>query len=238
MSRPEPVQQPASTLVELQDVTKEYRRGGETVHVLQKLSLEIPQGDFLALMGPSGSGKTTLLNLLGGIDRPTAGSIQVQGTDIARYNESELARWRAHNVGFVFQLYHLLPVLSAERNVELPLLLTGLSAADRKRRVQAALSLANIADRAKHKPSELSGGQEQRVGIARAIVADPLLLLCDEPTGDLDRKSGDEILDLLQALNREQGKTIVMVTHDPHAAARARRILYMNKGRLSAEPEK
>ena len=238
MSRPEPVQQPATALVELQEVTKEYRRGAETVHVLQKLSLEIPQGDFLALMGPSGSGKTTLLNLLGGIDRPTSGSIQVQGTDIARYNESELARWRAHNVGFVFQLYHLLPVLSAERNVELPLLLTGLSAADRKRRVQAALSLANIADRAKHKPAELSGGQEQRVGIARAIVADPLLLLCDEPTGDLDRKSGDEILDLLQALNREQGKTIVMVTHDPHAAARARRILYMNKGRLSAEPEK
>ncbi len=238
MSRPNPVQQAADTLVALQSVTKEYRRGGETVHVLQELSLDIPRGDFLALMGPSGSGKTTLLNLLGGIDRPTGGSIQVEGTDIARYNESELARWRAHNVGFVFQLYHLLPVLSAERNVELPLLLTGLSAADRKRRVQAALSLANIVDRAKHKPSELSGGQEQRVGIARAIVGDPLLLLCDEPTGDLDRKSGDEILDLLQALNREQGKTIVMVTHDPHAAARARRILYMNKGRLSAEPEK
>ena len=238
MSRPDPVQQPATALVELQDVTKEYRRGAETVHVLQKLSLEIPQGDFLALMGPSGSGKTTLLNLLGGIDRATSGSIQVQGTDIARYNESQLAHWRAHNVGFVFQLYHLLPVLSAERNVELPLLLTGLSAADRKLRVRAALSLANIADRAKHKPSELSGGQEQRVGIARAIVGDPLLLLCDEPTGDLDRKSGDEILDLLQALNREQGKTIVMVTHDPHAAARARRILYMNKGRLSSEPEK
>ena len=242
MSRPNPVQQPAATpgttLVKLQDVTKEYRRGAETVHVLQQLSLDIPQGDFLALMGPSGSGKTTLLNLLGGIDRLTSGNILVDGTDIARYNESELARWRAHNVGFVFQLYHLLPVLSAERNVELPLLLTGLSAADRKRRVQAALSLANIADRAKHKPSELSGGQEQRVGIARAIVGDPLLLLCDEPTGDLDRKSGDEILDLLQALNREQGKTIVMVTHDPHAAARARRTLYMNKGRLSAEPEK
>ena len=238
MSRPNPVQRPATALVEFHDVTKEYRRGSETVHVLQQLSLEIPQGDFLALMGPSGSGKTTLLNLLGGIDRPTSGRIQVQGTDIARYNESELAHWRAHNVGFVFQLYHLLPVLSAERNVELPLLLTGLSTADRKRRVQAALSLANIADRAKHKPSELSGGQEQRVGIARAIVGDPLLLLCDEPTGDLDRKSGDEILDLLQALNREQGKTIVMVTHDPHAAARARRILYMNKGRLSAEPEK
>jgi putative ABC transport system ATP-binding protein len=238
MSRPNPVQQPSATLVELHSVTKEYHRGGETVHVLQELSLDIPRGDFLALMGPSGSGKTTLLNLLGGIDRPTGGSIQVEGTDIARYNESELARWRAHNVGFVFQLYHLLPVLSAERNVELPLLLTGLSASDRKRRVQAAMSLANIADRAKHKPAELSGGQEQRVGIARAIVGDPLLLLCDEPTGDLDRKSGDEILDLLQALNREQGKTIVMVTHDPHAAARARRILYMNKGRLSAEPEK
>ncbi|HEV7164449.1 MAG TPA: ABC transporter ATP-binding protein [Gammaproteobacteria bacterium] len=242
MSMPKPVQSteigPASTLVAVQDVTKEYRRGGETVHVLQRLSLDIPRGDFLALMGPSGSGKTTLLNLLGGIDRPTSGAIQVEGTDIARYNESELARWRAHNVGFVFQLYHLLPVLSAERNVELPLLLTGLSASERKRRVQAALSLANIADRAKHKPSELSGGQEQRVGIARAIVGDPLLLLCDEPTGDLDRKSGDEILDLLQALNREQGKTIVMVTHDPHAAARARRILYMNKGRLTTEPEK
>lgn len=238
MSRPQPMQQPAATLVQLQDVTKEYHRGAETVHVLQQLNLDIPQGDFLALMGPSGSGKTTLLNLLGGIDRPTSGNILVEGTDIARYNESELARWRAHNVGFVFQLYHLLPVLSAERNVELPLLLTGLSATDRKRRVQAALQLANIADRAKHKPSELSGGQEQRVGIARAIVGDPLLLLCDEPTGDLDRKSGDEILDLLQALNREQGKTIVMVTHDPHAAARARRVLYMNKGRLSAEPEK
>lgn len=232
--------QPAAStpLVELQGIRKDYMRGGETVHVLQELSLSIPRGDFLALMGPSGSGKTTLLNLLGGIDRPTAGSLSVDGTDIARYGESELARWRAHNVGFVFQLYHLLPVLSAERNVELPLLLTSLSAADRKRRVQAALTLANIADRAKHKPSELSGGQEQRVGIARAIVGDPLLLLCDEPTGDLDRKSGDEILDLLQALNREQGKTIVMVTHDPHAAARARHILYMNKGKLSTEPER
>ena len=239
MSMPKPVPQSGSqSLVELRDVTKEYRRGGETVHVLQNLSLSIPRGDFLALMGPSGSGKTTLLNLLGGIDRPNSGTLEVDGTDIARYNESELARWRAHNVGFVFQLYHLLPVLSAERNVELPLLLTGLSAAERKRRVQAALSLANITDRAKHKPAELSGGQEQRVGIARAIVGDPLLLLCDEPTGDLDRKSGDEILDLLQALNREQGKTIVMVTHDPHAAARARRILYMNKGRLATEAEK
>ena len=239
MSMPKPIpQSDAQSLVELRDVTKEYSRGGETVHVLQNLSLSIPRGDFLALMGPSGSGKTTLLNLLGGIDRTTSGTLEVDGTDIARYSESELARWRAHNVGFVFQLYHLLPVLSAERNVELPLLLTGLSAADRKRRVQAALSLANIVDRAKHRPAELSGGQEQRVGIARAIVGDPLLLLCDEPTGDLDRKSGDEILDLLQALNREQGKTIVMVTHDPHAAARARRILYMNKGRLATEAEK
>ena len=240
MSSPRPVQKPetGSTLVEVRGVTKEYRRGSETVHVLQELSLTIPSGDFLALMGPSGSGKTTLLNLLGGIDRPTAGNIVVEGTDIAQYGESDLAYWRAHNVGFVFQLYHLLPVLSAERNVELPLLLTGLSASERKRRVQAAMQLTNIADRARHKPSELSGGQEQRVGIARAIVADPLLLLCDEPTGDLDRKSGDEILDLLQALNREQGKTIIMVTHDPHAAARARRILYINKGRLSTEPEK
>jgi putative ABC transport system ATP-binding protein len=240
MSRSEPAHkiQAGMPLVKLQGIRKDYRRGNETVEVLQELSLDIPSGDFLALMGPSGSGKTTLLNLLGGIDRPTDGRLLVDGTDIATYGESELARWRAHNVGFVFQLYHLLPVLSAERNVELPLLLTGLSASERKRRVQAALTLANIADRAKHKPSELSGGQEQRVGIARAIVGDPLLLLCDEPTGDLDRKSGDEILDLLQALNREQGKTIVMVTHDPHAAARARRILYMNKGKLSTEPER
>ena len=240
MSRPAPVSHSSSgtTLVQLQGIRKDYQRGNETVHVLQELSLSIPHGDFLALMGPSGSGKTTLLNLLGGIDRPTTGSLSVDGIDIARYTESDLARWRAHNVGFVFQLYHLLPVLSAERNVELPLLLTGLSSSERKRRVQAALQLTHIADRAKHKPSELSGGQEQRVGIARAIVGDPLLLLCDEPTGDLDRKSGDEILDLLQALNREQGKTIVMVTHDPHAAARARRILYMNKGQLSTEPER
>jgi putative ABC transport system ATP-binding protein len=242
MNATEPVVRPETTaaqpLVTLRGITKQYQRGSETIHVLENLDLSIPQGDFLALMGPSGSGKTTLLNLLGGIDRPTSGSIHIGDTDIAALSESQLAHWRAHSVGFVFQLYHLLPVLSAERNVELPLLLTSLSAAERKRRVQAALSLAGIADRARHKPAELSGGQEQRVGIARAIVADPMLLLCDEPTGDLDRKSGDEILDLLQALNREQGKTIVMVTHDPHAAARARHILYMNKGRLSQEPEK
>ena len=225
-------------LVEIRGLSKVYERGRQKLEVLHHVDLDIASGDFFALMGPSGSGKTTLLNLLGGIDRPTEGRLMVDGTDIATYSESELARWRARNVGFVFQLYHLLPVLSAERNVELPLLLTGLTTSERKRRVQAALSLANIADRARHKPSELSGGQEQRVGIARAIVGDPLLLLCDEPTGDLDRKSGDEILDLLQALNREQGKTIVMVTHDPHAAARARRILYMNKGKLSTEPER
>lgn len=227
----------ADSLVELSGVSKQYRRGSETIQVLDHLDLTIPQGDFLALMGPSGSGKTTLLNLLGGIDRPSTGSIHIDGMDIAGLSESELAHWRARHVGFVFQLYHLLPVLSAERNVELPLLLTGLGADERKRRVQAALSLTGIADRARHKPAELSGGQEQRVGIARAIVADPTLLLCDEPTGDLDRKSGDEILELLQVLNREQGKTIIMVTHDPHAAARARRTLYMNKGRLSTEPE-
>jgi putative ABC transport system ATP-binding protein len=240
MSQPETAMRDnaiAENLVDLQDVNKEYRRGSETVHVLQHLNLSIPAGDFLALMGPSGSGKTTLLNLLGGIDRATSGKVQVDGLNIADMSESQRARWRARSVGFIFQLYHLLPVLSAERNVELPLLLTGLSASERKRRVAAALRLTGIADRAKHKPAELSGGQEQRVGIARAIVADPLLLLCDEPTGDLDRKAGDEVLDLLQALNREHGKTIIMVTHDPHAAARANRILYMNKGRLATEPE-
>ena len=240
MSQPETALRgnaPAENLVELHDVSKEYRRGSETVHVLQQLNLSIPTGDFLALMGPSGSGKTTLLNLLGGIDRVSTGKVLVNGLNIADMSESQRARWRARSVGFIFQLYHLLPVLSAERNVELPLLLTGLSASERKRRVTTALRLTGIADRARHKPAELSGGQEQRVGIARAIVADPLLLLCDEPTGDLDRKAGDEVLDLLQALNREHGKTIIMVTHDPHAAARAKRILYMNKGRLATAPE-
>jgi putative ABC transport system ATP-binding protein len=220
----------------LRGVTRTYRRGAETVQVLQNLDLDVPRGDFLALMGPSGSGKTTLLNLLGGIDRPTSGEIEVDGQRLERMSERQLSRWRARHVGFVFQMYHLLPVLSAERNVELPLLLTGLGRAERRRRVHAALSLVGLADRARHKPAELSGGQEQRVGIARAIVADPDLLLCDEPTGDLDRQSGDEILDLLEALNREQGKTIIMVTHDPHAAARARRTLYMDKGVLVSEP--
>jgi putative ABC transport system ATP-binding protein len=219
----------------LRGVAKSYKRGNEIVPVLEKLDLELPRGDFVALMGPSGSGKTTLLNLLGGLDRPTTGSIEVEGLAIDRLSDSALGRWRADNVGFVFQMYNLLPVLSAERNVELPLLLTKLGRADRLTRVHTALSLVGLADRMKHKPRELSGGQEQRVGIARAIVTDPTLLLCDEPTGDLDRKSGDEILDLLQALNRDQGKTIVMVTHDPRAAERANRTLHLEKGRLERE---
>lgn len=224
-------------LVDLKGVAKTYTRGAETVDVLEALDLAVPDGDFLALMGPSGSGKSTLLNLLGGIDRPSVGTITVAGQRIDNLNERGLAKWRARHVGFVFQLYHLLPVLNAERNVELPLLLTRLSRAERRQRARAALTLVGLADRMKHKPSELSGGQEQRVGIARAIVTDPTILLCDEPTGDLDRKAGDEILDLLQALNQEHGKTLIMVTHDPHAAARARRTLYMNKGRLSQEPD-
>jgi putative ABC transport system ATP-binding protein len=224
-----------SSLVRLRGVAKDYRRGSEIVHVLHALDLEIPTGDFLALMGPSGSGKSTLLNLIGGLDRPTAGTIEIAGERTDTMNDAQLGRWRANHVGFVFQMYNLLPVLTAERNVELPLLLTKLSAAERRKRAQAALSLVGLSDRAKHKPRELSGGQEQRVGIARAIVSDPNLLLCDEPTGDLDRRSGDEILDLLQALNQQQGKTIIMVTHDPHAAARAKHVLHLNKGQLGQE---
>jgi putative ABC transport system ATP-binding protein len=219
-------------LVRLRGISKQYQRGGESVHVLDALDLDIPRGDFLALMGPSGSGKSTLLNLLGGLDTPTSGSIGVEGKAIEKMPEGELGRWRAAHVGFVFQLSNLLPVLSAERNVELPLLLTSLSRSERRKRVDAALKLVGLSDRAKHKPRELSGGQEQRVGIARAIVADPTLLLCDEPTGDLDRKSADEILDLLNALNERQDKTIVMVTHDPRAAERARSTLHLEKGRL------
>jgi len=223
-----------ASIVRLHGVAKDYRRGAEVVHVLVSLDLEVPAGEFLALMGPSGSGKSTLLNLIGGLDRPTAGTIEIGGQRIDTMSEAELGRWRPRHIGFVFQMYNLLPMLSAERNVELPLLLTKLSAAERRKRVAAALKLVGLADRAKHKPSELSGGQEQRVGIARAIVSDPDLLLCDEPTGDLDRKSGDEILDLLQALNEQQGKTIIMVTHDPHAAARAKRTLHLNKGQLES----
>ncbi len=221
----------AAPLVRIRDLYKEFRRGPEVVHVLDGLSLDIEAGEFVALMGPSGSGKSTLLNLIGGLDQPTSGLLEVQGEDLAQLGEAELARWRAGNVGFVFQMYNLLPVLTAERNVELPLLLSELPAEERLRRARAALKLVGLAERARHRPGELSGGQEQRVGIARAIVTDPVLLLCDEPTGDLDRKSGDEILDLLQALNG-QGKTIVMVTHDPHAAERAGRLLHLEKGRL------
>jgi putative ABC transport system ATP-binding protein len=219
-------------LVRVRGVHKTYQRGAERIDVLRGIDLDIPPGDFLALMGPSGSGKSTLLNLLGGLDQPSAGSIEIAGQNIESLSASELARWRARHVGFVFQLYNLLPVLTAERNVELPLLLTHLSAAERKRHVAAALAVVGLSDRARHYPRQLSGGQEQRVGIARAIVTDPTLLLCDEPTGDLDRRSGDEILDLLAALNQEMGKTILMVTHDPHAAARARRTVHLDKGVL------
>jgi putative ABC transport system ATP-binding protein len=222
-------------LVRAEDLHKEFRRGGERIDVLKGVNLEIEPGDFLALMGPSGSGKTTLLNLLGGLDTPSRGSITIADERIDRMSSGQLARWRAAHVGFVFQLYNLLPMLTAERNVELPLLLTRLSRAERARHVQTALRVVGLADRAKHYPRQLSGGQEQRVGIARAIVVDPTLLLCDEPTGDLDRRAGDEILDLLQALNRESGKTIVMVTHDPRAAARAKRVLYLDKGVLTQE---
>src|ERR671919_872194 len=223
------------TLVKIRDLHKVYFRGNERIDVLQGVTLDIPEGDFLALMGPSGSGKTTLLNLMGGLDTPTEGSIEVAGDRIDKMASGKLAAWRARHVGFVFQLYNLLPVLTAARNVELPLLLTKLSKADRRKRVQVALSVVGLVDRANHYPRQLSGGQEQRVGIARAIVTDPTLLLCDEPTGDLDRKSGDEILDLLQALNEQHGKTIVMVTHDPHAAARAKRTLHLEKGVLVTE---
>jgi putative ABC transport system ATP-binding protein len=219
----------------LRGVAKQYKRGNEVVPVLEKLDLELPRGDFVALMGPSGSGKTTLLNLLGGLDRPSTGSVEVDGLAIDRLSNSDLAKWRGTHVGFVFQMYNLLPVLTAERNVELPLLLTRLSRSERLSHVHTALKLVGLGDRMKHKPRELSGGQEQRVGIARAIVTDPTLLLCDEPTGDLDRKSGDEILDLLQALNKQHGKTIVMVTHDPRAAERANRTLHLEKGRLERE---
>jgi putative ABC transport system ATP-binding protein len=221
-----------SALVRVRNLHKYYARGSERIDVLQGVDLEIAQGEFLALMGPSGSGKTTLLNLMGGLDRPSEGTLEVGGADIARLSGGALSRWRAEHVGFVFQLYNLLPVLTAERNVELPLLLTKLSKAERRKRVEIALAVVGLADRATHYPRQLSGGQEQRVGIARAIVTDPMLLLCDEPTGDLDRKSGDEILDLLQALNRDHGKTIVMVTHDPRAADRATRTLHLEKGVL------
>jgi putative ABC transport system ATP-binding protein len=220
------------SLVRITGVHKYFTRGSERIDVLKGVHLDIPKGEFLALMGPSGSGKTTLLNLMGGLDKPSSGSVEIGGTDIAGLSGGQLSRWRSHHIGFVFQLYNLLPVLTAERNVDLPLLLTKLSKAERRKRVAIALKVVGLADRANHYPRQLSGGQEQRVGIARAIVTDPTLLLCDEPTGDMDRKAGDEILDLLQALNQQHGKTIVMVTHDPRAAERATRTLHLEKGVL------
>lgn len=220
-------------LVRIKDLDKTFQRGSEQIHVLHDLDLEVRAGEFLALMGPSGSGKSTLLNLLGGLDRPSSGSIEIEGRRIDRLRAGQLAQWRARHVGFVFQFYNLMPVLSAQRNVELPLLLTKLSGKERRRRAQTALSIVGLDHRLNHFPATLSGGEQQRVGIARAIVTDPSLLLCDEPTGDLDRKSGDEVLDLLTALNRDQGKTVIMVTHDPRAAQRASRILNMEEGRLA-----
>jgi putative ABC transport system ATP-binding protein len=225
-----------NTLVDVEGVEKVFHRGSEEIHVLRDLHLKVPAGQFLALMGPSGSGKTTLLNLIGGLDRPTRGVVTVAGERTEQLSDRRLAAWRARHVGFVFQLYNLLPVLTAERNIELPLLLSHLSRAERKRHVDTALAVVGLTHRAAHYPRTLSGGEQQRVGIARAIVTDPTLLLCDEPTGDLDRKAGDEILDLLQALNRQHSKTIILVTHDPHASARASRIVYLNKGQLSDQP--
>jgi putative ABC transport system ATP-binding protein len=222
----------SEALVEVRGVHKEYKRGSERIDVLKGLDMDVPRGDFLALMGPSGSGKTTLLNLIGGLDTPSRGRVVVAGTDIGGASGAALARFRSRHVGFVFQFYNLLPVLTAERNVELPLLLTRLSRAQRKQHVKTALDLVGLTDRVHHYPRQLSGGQEQRVGIARAIVNDPSLLLCDEPTGDLDRKTAGEILDLLAALNEQHDKTIVMVTHDPQAAARAKRTLHLDKGVL------
>jgi putative ABC transport system ATP-binding protein len=221
-----------SAMVSLQNVFKTYMRGKTRVEVLHGLNLQIDQGDFVALMGPSGSGKTTVLNLIGGIDHPSEGEVFVAGARIDQLKGGHLARWRSNNVGFVFQFYNLMPMLSAERNVELPLLLTSLDKSERMRRVHAALSVVELEDRAKHKPSELSGGQAQRVAIARALVSDPKLFVCDEPTGDLDRTTADEILHLLQVLNREHGKTIVMVTHDQKAADYASHVLHLDKGTL------
>jgi putative ABC transport system ATP-binding protein len=219
-------------LIVARGLGKTYRRGGEEIHVLQGLNLDVNAGDFVAFMGPSGSGKTTLLNLLGGLDVPSAGSVTVAGDEITRMSGAKLTSWRARHVGFVFQMYNLIPVLTAFENVELPLLLTSLSKADRRRHVETALQVVGLGDRMRHYPRQLSGGQEQRVGIARAIVADPTFLLCDEPTGDLDRKSADEVLDLLDRLVRDHGKTVLMVTHDPLAAERARLVLHLEKGVL------
>ena len=220
-------------LVEIRSLSKVYERGRQRVEVLHHIDMDVQEGEFVALMGPSGSGKTTLLNLIGGLDSPTDGSLTVAGERIERLSQGPLARWRAAHVGFVFQFYNLLPMLSAQRNVELPLLLTKLSGKDRRRNASVALELVGLADRANHKPGELSGGQQQRVAIARAIVSDPTLLVCDEPTGDLDRQSAEDVLGLLQQLNREHGKTLIMVTHDPKAAEHAGRTLHLDKGTLA-----
>ena len=221
-------------IVDLSEVRKSYVKGREEVEVLTGIDLAVEEADFLALMGPSGSGKTTLLNIIGGIDSATSGSVQVSGQDLAAMSRRQLAKWRSENIGFVFQFYNLLPVLSARRNVELPLLLTKLSGKQRRSNADTALEIVGLEDRARHKPGELSGGQQQRVAIARAIVADAPILVCDEPTGDLDRDTADEILELLEILNRDHGKTIVMVTHDPKAASHARRVVHLDKGQLSA----
>jgi len=226
-----------TAVVSIKKVVKRYTRGKQQVEVLHGLDLEVESGEFLALMGPSGSGKTTLLNLIGGLDVPDEGEVTVAGERLDKLTSGQLARWRARHVGFVFQFYNLLPVLSAEHNVEVPLLLTNLSRKRRRENVRAALELVGLADRAKHKPAELSGGQQQRVAIARAIIADPTLIVCDEPTGDLDRQSAEEILGLLEILNRQQGKTIIMVTHDPLAAAHANRRLHVDKGVLTDQQE-
>ena len=222
-----------SNLIEVQSVNKTYKRGEETLVVLDDLSLEVQKGDFLALMGPSGSGKSTLLNLIGGLDTPTSGQIVVNEQHLETMNASALSTWRANNVGFIFQFYNLLPVLTAHKNIEIPLLLTGLSGSKRKQHVSTALNVVGLSDRGGHKPNELSGGQQQRVAIARALVSDPDILVCDEPTGDLDRNTATEILDLLQILNRDHGKTILMVTHDPVAADSAKRTLHLDKGKLT-----
>ncbi|TCV95996.1 putative ABC transport system ATP-binding protein [Luteibacter rhizovicinus] len=221
-----------TTLIDIDDLSKVYERGKQKVEVLHGVDLKIEEGDFLALMGPSGSGKTTLLNMIGGLDTPTGGSITVAGERIDKMSSGSLARWRATHVGFVFQFYNLMPMLTAQRNVELPLLLTKLSSAQRRQNASIALQLVGLEDRATHKPGELSGGQQQRVAIARAIVSDPTLLVCDEPTGDLDRQSAEDVLGLLRELNREHGKTIVMVTHDPKAAEYANHTLHLDKGTL------
>ncbi len=222
-------------IVELKQVSRHFSKGRQTVEVLDGIDLTIAEGDFLALMGPSGSGKTTLLNLIGGLDQPSSGSVEVAGQQLVGLSSRKLAQWRSRNIGFIFQFYNLLPILSARRNVELPLLLTRLKRKQRRRNAEVALTIVGLADRAGHKPGELSGGQQQRVAIARAIVADPRILVCDEPTGDLDRDTADEILDLLELLNREHGKTIIMVTHDPKAASHAQRTLHLDKGSLVGE---